>query len=107
VIFPTKCISDYKSINAGLGTVKTSNIPENLDDLIDQEKRSLAKEYFADAWAEVQVENLGTDLVAEVFIQEIIERLAIERGSEEASKLIKHFKNLDEMGILPLQRTLQ
>lgn len=85
----------------------TTNIPDNLDDLIDQEKRALAKEYFSDIWADIQAENLGTHLIVEVFIQEAIERLANEKGMEEASKLITHFKNLDELGILPLQRTLQ
>ena len=85
----------------------TSNIPDNLDDLIDQEKRALAKEYFSDIWSDIQAENLGTELIVEVFIQEAIERLANEKGMEEASRLITHFKNLDELGILPLQRTLQ
>ncbi len=85
----------------------TTNIPDNLDDLIDQEKRALAKEYFSDIWSDIQAENLGTELIVEVFIQEAIERLANEKGMEEASKLITHFKNLDELGILPLQRTLQ
>lgn len=85
----------------------TSDIPDNLDDLIDQEKRALAKEYFSDIWSDIQAENLGTDIVVEVFIQEAIERLANEKGLEQASKLITHFKNMDELGILPLQRTLQ
>lgn len=85
----------------------TDNIPDNLDDLIDQEKRALAKEYFSDIWTDIQPENLGTQLIVEVFIQEAIERLANEKGMDEASKLITHFKNLDELGILPVQRTLQ
>lgn len=85
----------------------TSDIPDNLDELIDQEKRALAKEYFSDIWSDIQAENLGTDLVVEVFVQEAIERLANEKGLEQASKLITHFKNMDELGILPLQRTLQ
>lgn len=84
-----------------------NKIPDNLDDLIDQEKRALAKEYFSDIWTDIQAENLGTDLIVEVFIQEAIERLANEKGMEQASKLITHFKNLDELGVLPLQRTLQ
>lgn len=84
-----------------------NKIPDNLDDLIDQEKRALAKEYFSDIWTDIQAENLGTDLIVEVFIQEAIERLANEKGMEQASKLISHFKNLDELGVLPLQRTLQ
>lgn len=85
----------------------TNNIPDNLDDLIEQEKRALAKEYFSDIWADIQAENLGTELIVEVFIQEAIERLANEKGMDEASKLITHFKNLDELGVLPIQRTLQ
>lgn len=91
----------------GLVKVKNTEIPENLEELIEQEKRSLAKEYFTDAWSEVQIENLGTELVAEVFIKETIDRLATERGNEEASKLIAHIKELDEMGILSSGHTLQ
>ncbi len=88
--------------------MKTStNIPENLDDLIEKEKKALAREYFCDIWADIQAEDLGTDLIVEVFVQEAIERLVTERGSEEASRLITHFKNLDELGILSLPRTLQ
>ncbi len=87
--------------------MKPSDIPENLDDLIDQEKRALAKEYFSDIWTDIQVENLGTKLIVEVFVQEAIERLANENGTEEASRLITHFKHMDELGILPVQRTLQ
>lgn len=87
--------------------MKTENIPENLDDLIQREKKALAKEYFADIWEDIQAEDLGTDLIVEVFVQEAIERLATERGIEEVSKLISHLKNLDELGILSLQRTLQ
>lgn len=87
--------------------MKTSKTADNLDDLIDQEKRALAKEYFSDIWAEIQVENLDTELIVEVFMQEAIERLANERGSEEVSRLIAHFKDMDELGILPVQRTLQ
>ena len=85
----------------------SSTIPENIDDLIDQEKKALAKEYFSDIWSDIQAENLGTELVVEVFIQEAIERLANEKGLEQASKLISHFKNMDELGTLPVQRTLQ
>jgi len=97
----------YGNILAGFGIVTANKIPDNLDDLIDQEKRALAKEYFSDIWTDIQAENLGTDLIVEVFIQEAIERLANEKGMEQASKLITHFKNLDELGVLPLQRTLQ
>ena len=87
--------------------MKTTNIPENLDDMIDREKRALVKEYFSDIWSDIQAEDLGTDLIVEVFIQEAIEKLANEKGTEEVSRLISHFKNLDELGILPVQRTLQ
>lgn len=85
----------------------TSNIPDNLDDLIEREKKALAKEYFSDIWTDIKDENLETELVVEVFVQEALERLANEKGMEQASKLITHFKNLDELGILPAERTIQ
>jgi len=87
--------------------VSKTNTTENLDDLIEKEKKALAKEYFKDIWSDIQVEDLGTDLVVEVFVHEALERLASEKGVEQVTRLIAHFKNLDEMGILPAERTLQ
>lgn len=83
------------------------SISENIDDLIEKEKKALAKEYFDDIWSDIQAESLDTELIAEVFVQQTLERLANEKGMEEASRLIAYFKNMDELGILPSQRTLQ
>lgn len=100
-------LNNIETTHSGRGILTTSTIPENIEDLIDQEKKALAKEYFSDIWSDIQAENLGTELIVEVFIQEAIERLANEKGLEQASKLISHFKNMDELGTLPVQRTLQ
>jgi len=87
--------------------VSEIKIAENIDDLIEKEKKALAKEYFDDIWSDIQAEDLGTDLIVEVFVHQALERLASEKGVEQVSRLIAYFKNLDEMGILPAERTLQ
>jgi hypothetical protein len=87
--------------------VSSTNTPQNLDDLIEKEKKALAREYFSEIWADIKIENLETELIAEVFVQEALERLADENGLEKASKLITYFKDMDELGVLPVQRTLQ
>lgn len=84
-----------------------SDIPQNLDALIEKEKKALAREYFMDLWDEIELENLETELIVEVFVQESLEKLAKEKGMEKASRLISYFKDMDELGILPSRHTLQ
>ena len=87
--------------------LKASDIPENLDELIAREKRALIREYFEDVWTELKNEGLETPVIVETFVEAALDRLANESGSEEASRLIAHIKNLEEMGFLPADRTIQ
>jgi len=84
-----------------------SNIPKNLDELIEQEKRSLAAEYFEEAWLEMRDDGLNAKLIAEVFMDLALKKLINEKGDQEASRMIAHFKELDDMGFIPANRTIQ
>jgi hypothetical protein len=84
-----------------------SRIPKNLDDLIEKEKRSLAGEYFEEAWMEMREDGLSARLIAEVYIDLALKKLVVENGDAEASKLLAHFRKLDEMGFIPASHTLQ
>ncbi len=84
-----------------------TDIGEDLDTLIENEKRALIEQCFREVWAELTDEDIEPGLVAEVFAEATLKRLAKERGGEKASKLIAHLIELDEMGFLPPERTLQ
>ena len=84
-----------------------SNTTENIDDLIEKEKRALAEECFREVWSELFDEGVDSAVIAEVFVESALKQLVIERGNERASKLLAHFRELDEMGFLPSSRTLQ
>ena len=80
---------------------------DNLDELIEREKRALAKEYFDDVWANASADGIDVEILSETFIEGALRELVASNGNAEASKLIAHFKNLDDMGFLPTNRTLQ
>ena len=75
--------------------------------LIENEKRSITEQYFHDAWSELTDHDFEPDMIAEVFIEIALKQLVAERGYERASKLLSHLNELDKMGILPNNRTLQ
>ncbi len=79
----------------------------SLKQLIANEKRELVRECFREVWEELSLEDIEPDMIAEVFIDSALKRLISERGGQEASKLIAHFKELDEIGFLPGRHTLQ
>lgn len=93
----------------GNGGLKIVTKPEsnNIEELIQNEMRALAGEYFEDVWNEVLAEDLDIQLVAEVFIERVLKKIAKERGEDCASKLVSHFHKMDEMGFLPEARVLQ
>ncbi|MEM7067804.1 MAG: hypothetical protein AAF478_02890 [Pseudomonadota bacterium] len=86
--------------------MKTSKV-EDLDLLIENEKRSLIEEYFTDAWNELSEEGIDPKLVAEVFTEFTLRNLAKERDGASVSALLSHLNELDQMGFLPAGRTLQ
>jgi len=82
-------------------------LADDLDTLIENEKRALIEECFHEVWTELVEEDIDAGLVAEVFAEAVLKRLTVERGSQQASKVIAHLNELDQMGFLPLVRTLQ
>ena len=82
-------------------------VSQDIDTLIENEKRALVEECFREVWAELTEEAIDPALIAETFIESALKRLVVERGNEQASKLLAHFRELDEMGFLPSTRTLQ
>ncbi|MEM9279851.1 MAG: hypothetical protein AAGA76_14885, partial [Pseudomonadota bacterium] len=65
-----------------------SEVPEDIDALIENEKRSLVEECFREVWTELTDEGIDPSVVAEVFVESALKRLVSERGDEQASKLL-------------------
>lgn len=84
-----------------------SNTNDNIDELIEKEKRALALECFREVWSELSEEGIDSAVIAEVFVESALKQLVLERGNQRASELLAHFRELDEMGFLPSTRTLQ
>ena len=84
-----------------------TNMSASLKRLIENEKRELVRERFHETWEELGLEDIEPDMIAEIFIDAALKRLISERGGKEASKLIAHFKELDEIGFLSERHTIQ
>ena len=79
----------------------------SLERLIENEKRELVRECFRETWEELRLEDIEPDMIAEIFVDAALKRLISERGGPEASKLIAHFMELDEIGFLSERHTIQ
>ena len=86
---------------------KLQRAPVNIDDLIAKEKRSLVGEYFEEVWTEIMEDGVEESVVVEKFIECGLTKILELHGAEEVTRIIGHFKNLDDMGALPTGRTLQ
>ncbi|MEM7215861.1 MAG: hypothetical protein AAF423_09980 [Pseudomonadota bacterium] len=84
-----------------------SDLPEDLDTLIEREKRALAEECCQEVWTELLDEGIDPSLIAEIFMESALKCLVRERGNDQATRLIAHFREMDERGLLPTIRTLQ
>ena len=88
-------------------TVTKSKAQTDLQTFIDKEMRALAGEYFEELWEEIEETNLDLDVIGEVMIGRILGKIASSKGEESASKLVAHFSQLNEMGVLAGERVLQ
>ena len=87
--------------------MKSSEQGIDLSSLIENEKRALARECFFEMWEELSEEELEPEIIAEECVEAALKRLVAERGHQVVSQLISHFKQLDEMGLIPEKRSLQ
>ena len=87
--------------------VTKSKAQTDLQSFIDKEMRALAGEYFEELWEEIEEANLDVDVIGEVMIGRILGKIAISKGEDSASKVVAHFAQLNEMGVLAGDRVLQ
>jgi len=88
-------------------TVTKTSAQNDLHAFIEKEMRALAGEYFEELWDEIEESNLDLDVIGEVLIERILGKIAASKGEEAASKLVTHFSEMDQMGVLAGQRVLQ
>ena len=84
----------------------TENSKE-IDELIEEQQRELARQYFAEIWENAVADGIDTEIVAEVIIERSLHEIARHQGNNAASRLISHFNELDKLGFLPVSQTLQ
>lgn len=87
--------------------MKKDYTQQELEELILLEKRAVTRELINQAWDEAALEEIETSIIAETCINLALEKLASTGNSADISRLIKHFKNLDELGVMPVSTTLQ
>lgn len=88
-------------------TVTKTSAQKDLQAFIEKEMRALAGEYFEELWEEIEESNLDLDVIGEVLIERILGKIATAKGEKAASRIVTHFANMDEMGVLAGQRVLQ
>lgn len=71
------------------------------------EKKAVTRELITQAWDEAVLEEIETNIIAEICINIALEKLASNGNSADINRLLKHFKSLDELGIMPSNSTLQ
>ncbi|MEM8652529.1 MAG: hypothetical protein AAGF54_18525 [Pseudomonadota bacterium] len=87
--------------------MKTHKLPIDLDQLIAKEKRSLVGEYFEEVWQEITQDGVEEHVIVEKFIECGLSKINESHGTDEVARIIRHFKDLSDMGALPSGRTLQ
>jgi len=80
---------------------------QELEELILNEKKAITRDLIDSAWDEAVSEDIETSLIAEMYIEIALEKLSSAGNTSDVSRLIQHFKNLDELGYLPSNTTLQ
>ncbi|MEO0329483.1 MAG: hypothetical protein AAF217_12900 [Pseudomonadota bacterium] len=80
---------------------------DKLTVLIEREKRAYTQETFNEVWDDLRKEDIEPAFIAEIFIHDTLRRLAEEHGNDKVSKMLSHFNELNEMGVIVSERTIQ
>ena len=79
----------------------------NFADLIRNQMRTIAGEYFDDVWSELRDEQVDIDLIGQVFAEKAVAKIASECGEEQARMMIARLQELDKLGYRPENYILQ
>lgn len=87
--------------------MKKEYTAQELEELILQEKKAVARELIDQAWDDALAEEIETNIIAELCIDMALEKLASSGNTADVNRLIKHFKSLNELGFIPSNTTMQ
>lgn len=80
---------------------------QELENLILSEKKNVVRALINDAWDDALFEEIENNIIAEMCINIVMEKLADEGNSADISRLLEQFKNISELGFLPINSTIQ
>lgn len=80
---------------------------DQIDELILEEKKSIAIEYFQNAWEAASEEGLEPHLMAETFVQQALLSLVNADGDAAANSVIDGIRAMEVNGEFLLNKTIQ
>lgn len=80
---------------------------DEIDALILEEKKSIAREYFVEAWEAAIADGIDADLIAETMVEGSLNELASHKGDVEAAKLISAIRSMETNGEFLGDKTIQ
>ena len=89
------------------GHLMLQNSVDELDALIEEEKKRVAQEYFQDAWSSAVQEGIEPAILAESAIFAIMRQLGETEGDAAVSELIDALPDLQECGQFLTDKKLQ
>lgn len=80
---------------------------ENLDELIAEEKRLVAEEYFLEAWQAAEEDGIECDILARAFATRLLRKLTRDLGPLAADAFLDDLKRDADAGEFMSRRTIQ
>ena len=80
---------------------------DEIDALILEEKQTIAREHFIDAWDSAIAEGIDPQIIARALVHGALTELASRKGDEEAAKMIGDIRSMEASGEFLLDKTFQ
>jgi len=80
---------------------------DEIDALILEEKRTIAREHFLNAWDAAISEGIEPQIIARALVHGALSELASLKGDKEAAKMISDIRAMEASGEFLLDKTLQ
>lgn len=78
-----------------------------LDNLIAEEKRSIAREYFCEAWENATAEGIDIEIIADELVHGVMVELARVKGDAALNKFVTGLAEREARGAFVPDRVLQ
>jgi len=78
-----------------------------IDDLILEEKRTIAREYFSSAWENAIAEGIDVEIIVDELVSGVLLELARNQGNDAVQKFVTNLGEREETGAFIPDRILQ